>query len=242
MPMDYSASIHDADHPSGASPWGASPAASPHVDRTTFEPVADVVPASPPAFESQISGNGFGAGNDDGGFGSPDHVFRRPVSVTTVSEGDTYTQETEPIEGDSPVDYRQFLDENLAPPQAQDANRLSGDTARASQEQPQPRKPSKPVDKLQAKITGLERAARKDPILRFDVHVGHTAFLLVSLSLSQYSRMNTDQYFKVPNNSVSRRETLTFRIRKAGRTLNICESGSHGSCSTTPSDICWCRH
>lgn len=25
--------------------------------------------------------------------------------------------------------------------------------------------------KLQAKITGLERAARKDPILRFDVHV-----------------------------------------------------------------------
>lgn len=173
--MDYSASIHDADHPSGASPWGTSPTASPRADRTTFGSVAGEPPASPPAFASPISGNGFGAGNDDGGFGSSDHDFRRPGTSSTVSEGDTHTQATEPVEGDGPVDYQQFPDENLAPSPAHDANRLSGDTARASQEQPQLRKPAKPLEKLQAKITGLERAARKDPILRFDVHVGHSA-------------------------------------------------------------------
>lgn len=177
--MDYSASIHDADHPSEASPWGNSPTASPQANQTTFGSIVGESPASPPAFASQISGNGFGAGNDDGGFGSSDHGFRRPGTASTVSETDTQTntQGNEPVEGDGPVDYRQFLDENQAPPQAHDANRLSGDTARPSQDQPPPRKPSKPVEKLQAKITGLERAARKDPILRFDVHVGHNAIL-----------------------------------------------------------------
>lgn len=179
--MDYSASIHDADNPSGASPWGNSPTASPKADRSTFGSVATESPASPPAFASQISGNGFGAANDDGGFGSSDHDFRRPDTASTVSEADTHTQAPEPVEGDGPVDYQQFPDENRAPPQAHDANRLSGDTARPSQDQPQPRKPSKPVDKLQAKITGLERAARKDPILRFDVHVCFTATFSVLL-------------------------------------------------------------
>lgn len=173
--MDYSASIHDSDHPSGASPWGNSPVASPQADRTTFGSVIGEPPASPPGFASHIPGNGFDAGNDDGGFGSSDHDFRRPGTASTVSESDTRTQVTEQVEGEGPVDYQQFPDENLASSQAHDANRLSGDTARASQEQSQPRKPTKPQEKLQAKITGLERAARKDPILRFDVHVGHTA-------------------------------------------------------------------
>lgn len=35
----------------------------------------------------------------------------------------------------------------------------------------QPQPPQGPQYKLQAKITGLERAGRKDPIMRFDVHV-----------------------------------------------------------------------
>jgi hypothetical protein len=35
----------------------------------------------------------------------------------------------------------------------------------------QPQQPQGPQYKLQAKITGLERTGRKDPILRFDVHV-----------------------------------------------------------------------
>lgn len=176
--MDYSASIHDADHPAEASPWGNSPAASPQPSQTAFGTLGGGdPPASPPAFGSQISGNGFGAGHDDVGFGSPDNGFgRRPDTASTAAEGDSQaqTQSSETTEGDTLAGQQRpgaFQDENLSPAQAHDANRLSGDTARASQEQPQARKPSQPQYKLQAKITGLERAARKDPILRFDVHV-----------------------------------------------------------------------
>lgn len=178
--MDYSASIHDADHPAGPSPWGNSPASSPQANRTTFEALAGEPSPSPPTFESQISGNGFAAEHDDGGFGSPDNGFRRPGTASTVSEGDTRVEPTENVTGDGPADQQQFRDENLSPSQAYDANRLSGDTARASQEQSQLRKPTQPIYKLQAKITGLERAARKDPILRFDVHVSLGLYFIVS--------------------------------------------------------------
>lgn len=241
--MDYSASIHDADNPSGSSPWGNSPVTSPQADRTTFGSITGESPAPPPDFASQISGNGFEAANDDGGFGSSDHGFRRPGTASTFSEADTFTQATEPVEGDGPVDDRQFPDENLAPPQAHDANRLSGDTARPSQEQPQPRRSSKPVDKLQAKITGLERAARKDPILRFDVHVGlHSCPPPPKPSLFEWILTVTDQHFKIPNNSVSRRETYAFRICEAGRTSDLRESGSNGPRCPATSDIRWRRY
>lgn len=175
--MDYSASIHDADHP-GASPWGNSPAASPQPNQTTFGTLGGGhPPASPPAFVSQISGNGFEAEHDDAGFSSPDHGFgRRPDTASTAAGSDTQTQTqtAETVRGDTPADQQQpgaFQDENESSPMLHDPNRLSGDTARASQEQAQARKPTQPQYKLQAKITGLERAARKDPILRFDVHV-----------------------------------------------------------------------
>ena len=36
-------------------------------------------------------------------------------------------------------------------------------------------RPNAPQGKLTAKITGLERTGRKDPILRFDVHVSKTS-------------------------------------------------------------------
>lgn len=173
--MDYSASIHDADHPAGASPWGNSPASSPQANRTTFGTIGGDPSESPPVFGSQISGNGFGAEHDDEGFGSPDHGFgRRPGTASTVSEGDTQTLTAESVGGDTPAGQQQPgapNNENVSPSQAQDPSRMSGDTARVSQEQAQARKPIQTQYKLQAKITGLERAARKDPILRFDVHV-----------------------------------------------------------------------
>lgn len=174
--MDYSASIHDAEHPAGASPWGNSPAASPQPNQTTFGTLGGGhPPASPSAFATQISGNGFGPDHDDVGFSSPDHGFgRRPDTASTAAGSDTQTQTTETPRGDTPAGQHQsgaFQDEDESTSMAHDPNRLSGDTARASQEQAQARKPTQPQYKLQAKITGLERAARKDPILRFDVHV-----------------------------------------------------------------------
>lgn len=168
-PMDYSASVHDADHPTGASPWGNSPAPSPQAHRTTFGAVGGEPPVSPPAFGSDVPSNGFAADHEEEeGFGPSDHGFGRPSTSSTVAESDTQTNPPETASGAaSPGQHHG----NVSPLQPHDPNRLSGDTARASQEQPQIRKPTQPVYKLQAKITGLERAARKDPILRFDVHV-----------------------------------------------------------------------
>lgn len=161
--MDYTTSIHDADHPAGASPWGSSPASSPQANRTTFSAGEDP-PASPPVFGSP--GNGFGADHDDSD-------FARPRTASTVSEGDTETGVAEDEEGGIPGQQQPGADndENVSPNQAHDPNRFSGDTARASHEQSQVRKSTQSQYKLQAKITGLERAAKKDPILRFDVHV-----------------------------------------------------------------------
>lgn len=172
--MDYSASMHGDDHAVGASPWGTSPMSSPQASQTRFGAIAGDSPPSP-ALGSQISGNGFGAEQDEGGFGQPGDGFRRPDTASTLSEGDTQAQLSDTEGEDAGGRQHQpdaYQDENLSPSQAHDPNRLSGSTARASQEQAQAqvRKPTGPVYKLQAKITGLERAARKDPILRFDVH------------------------------------------------------------------------
>lgn len=162
--MDYSSSIHDGENPAGASPWGNSPAASPQASQTNFGAIDGPAPASPPVFGA--AGNGFESEQDDGEYG-------RPRTASTVSEDDTQRGETE--DEDSGIHGQQqpgaYNDENVSPSQAQDLNRFSGDTARASQEQAQVRRSTQPQYKLQAKITGLERAAKKDPILRFDVHV-----------------------------------------------------------------------
>lgn len=170
--MDYTASIHDADHPAGASPWGNSPTSSPQADRTTFSAVGGDPPASPPPFGSPS--NGFEGSHDD-------TDFARPRTASTISEGDTETGATEDEEENISAQQQPgaYNDENVSPSQAHEVNRFSGDTARPSDEQPNIRKSTQPQYKLQAKITGLERAAKKDPILRFDVHVSVTGTSLV---------------------------------------------------------------
>lgn len=177
--MDYSSSIHDGENPAGASPWGSSPVASPQASQTTFGAIDGPAPASPPVFGA--AGNGFGEEHDDGEYG-------RPRTASTVSEDDTQTGETEDEESSIQGQQKQqqqsgaYNDENRSPSQAQDVNRFSGDTARASQDQAQVRRSTQPQYKLQAKITGLERAAKKDPILRFDVHVSVVLSSLVFYS------------------------------------------------------------
>ncbi|AEO70875.1 uncharacterized protein THITE_2122709 [Thermothielavioides terrestris NRRL 8126] len=187
--MDYSSSIHDPDHPAEASPWGNSPSSSPRHNRTSYGPLAGEPPASP--FRYPVSNNGL---NDEGGFGASDTEYRRPDTASTVS------QATEPASGEpAPVEpypeQQGFAGEQgpLSPQpesqpqphhdeQHQQAPKPAPGQAQRSQEQQQqqrqqqPRKPPPPQFKLQAKITGLERTGRKDPILRFDVHTNLPAF------------------------------------------------------------------
>ena len=176
--MDYSASIHDAEHPAEASPWGNSPTSSPRPNRTTFNPnITAEPPASPFRFPSQTSSAGL---PDDGGFGAGETEYRRPDTASTDSVADT-AQSTE-AQSDAPTPQgdhgRDFAPGDQGPPpprqgesQQPGHTQHTGERSQQSQEQQQPRRPPQPQFKLQAKITGLERTGRKDPILRFDVHV-----------------------------------------------------------------------
>lgn len=182
--MDYSASINDADHPAGASPWGSSPGSSPQHHRTTFSGANAEPPLSPPRFGSQNSNNGLTHDYDEGGFGASDGEYRRPDTASTVSGTETHVDESasEATRGiPSGSDQQQPFgagerNENVPPSQSQGASRVSGETLKPGQEPPQSRKPAQPLFKLQAKITGLERTGRKDPILRFDVHTNLPKF------------------------------------------------------------------
>ena len=157
--MDYSASIHDADDPAGASPWGNSPSSSPRHNRTAFSGLAGEPPTSPFPYTSQDS-NGL-----DNSVGS--ESFQRPGTATTASETEGEAEEAtvvETEEGDSTAD----IESQPAP--AVEQPQPSQPAVGAAQVQ-QPQKATQPQYRLQAKITGLERTGKKDPLLRFDVYV-----------------------------------------------------------------------
>lgn len=150
--MDYSATINDVEDPA-ASPWGNSPASSPRTSRTGFGNLAGEPPLSPFRGNSQISN---GPGHPAA---APDDIHR-PGTATTASEtGESTISEAEDSHPQADVQRTQ-LEGDHAPSQPSQ-----------HQATEQPRKPAQPQYKLQAKITGLERTGKKDPILRFDVHV-----------------------------------------------------------------------
>lgn len=165
--MDYSASIHDPDHPADASPWGNTPSSPPQHGRSGFgsEP-----PSSP--FRYPGSNNGL---NDEGGFGASDTEYRRPDTASTTSNT-TEPQSNEPAPIEPYPENQGFASphqgpQSPTPQQQQQTGQPEPAQAQRAEERQQPRKPPPPQFKLQAKITGLERTGRKDPILRFDVHV-----------------------------------------------------------------------
>ena len=91
---------------------------------------------------------------DDGGFRSPGFAGDSPAESPRAS--------THP-------DYQQSEEQRQQQQQRQEAQGQG--TPRAQRQVPQ--------YKLQAKITALERTGRKDPILRFDVHVCSPAMILL---------------------------------------------------------------
>ncbi|KAK4450752.1 putative vacuolar protein sorting-associated protein 17 [Podospora aff. communis PSN243] len=182
--MDYSASIHDAEHPAEASPWGNSPGSSPRHNRATFGAIASEPPTSPFGYPAQ---NPQDALTDDGGFGATDPGFRRPDTASTISAAESLPEEgfrSEDAVHSQPQgqENQGFAagDQGPLPPAPQQLGEPPRDFAQqqvqqqaqqqqGQQHQQQARRPQ-PQYKLQAKITGLERTGRKDPILRFDVH------------------------------------------------------------------------
>ena len=174
--MDYSASIHDPEHPVDDSPWGNLPSSPSQQSRTGF--ASNITGLTG---EGDAPGSPFGSSNGlqyEGGFGAGDNEYRRPGTASTVSQT-TEPPSEEPAPAEPYTENQGFPASHQGPlspvpqqqQQQQQPPKPAPEQAQRVHEQHQPRKPPPPQFKLQAKITGLERTGRKDPILRFDVHV-----------------------------------------------------------------------
>ncbi|CCF36611.1 PX domain-containing protein [Colletotrichum higginsianum] len=168
--MDYSASISDE---AGASPWGNSPGSSPRPNQSNFATLGADPSGNPPDSPFPYTPSpGNATPQDQENFGG-EH-YRRPGTASTQSATEVETQDSRTEVGseartsaDSPgPELPQKSQEQGGPPNV-------GGQARQDQ---QPRKPQQPQFRLQAKITGLERTGKKDPILRFDVHTNLPRF------------------------------------------------------------------
>ena len=170
--MDYSSTIHDPENPAGASPWGSSPAASPQHPRTSAFPARDT-PPSPTLYSPNPIGNaGFSHEDIMGGGG-----YNRPESSAgiSVSDSDGRRPDTaESVRSEAESDPQQpYLgqQQRQTPSQPYQTENHRPEPQRYHPAVRQAQQNPGPQYKLQAKITGLERTGRKDPILRFDVHV-----------------------------------------------------------------------
>lgn len=147
--MDYSAITNDPDHPTGSSPWG-----SPRADRSTF-PTSNNndIPSSPLPGQEQSADNG------ESGQDQNDQAADLSAQLQSAQLGDP-----DYLEGQSPFATQQS-------PNAEQRSQLPARYQTGARQNSRPPAPV-PTYKIQAKITGLERTGKKDPILRFDVHVG----------------------------------------------------------------------
>lgn len=140
--MDYSSISHDPDHPTGTDPW-ASPRTS-YPASTTSD-----VPSSPlPPHDADTQP----ADSSEQGVDSPDLSERLQGSHLGNSDY-SVDQAQSPAQQSHPEQPRSQL-----PARYQTGPRQNA------------RQPT-PTYKIQGKITGLERTGKKDPILRFDIHV-----------------------------------------------------------------------
>ncbi|KAH7165612.1 hypothetical protein EDB81DRAFT_259627 [Dactylonectria macrodidyma] len=169
--MDYSSTIHDDDP--GASPWGNSPVSSPTRNAANFNSLTGDAPPPFP-FNSQTSN---GSAQDQ--TASDVEALQRPSTATTASGTDgeirdsqTSTTDSEPAPA-SHSSTAQQQHQQGAPINAEQQSQQVGTESQPGHEQ---QKPSHPQFRLQAKITGLERTGKKDPILRFDVHTNIQRF------------------------------------------------------------------
>jgi hypothetical protein len=166
--MDYSSSINNSEDPAGASPWGSSPVASPRHARTGSYSASSDVPSSPTPFSSNASQQASYSQSDTIG-GS---LYNRPTSsagTESAAESEDHRPDTADSVGIEPEQalaghHQQQQAAAGVQPQRSEPQRYHPGARGSHQQQAS-------QYKLQAKITGLERTGRKDPILRFDVHV-----------------------------------------------------------------------
>ncbi|KAI9691553.1 MAG: Vacuolar protein sorting-associated protein 17 [Bathelium mastoideum] len=169
--MDYSTLPNDPEHPTGSSPW----ASSPQHNRTSFSqaPNNEVPPSPLPPAQSPYSGQYAREHSNYNGGDRP--VSQDAHTDSTSANGTTLVSENSfPHQDDMQQREQQQVEPQPSPYHQQQQPQ---DTAESARQEPQRYRHQKPnarppalQGKLQAKITGLERTGRKDPIMRFDVH------------------------------------------------------------------------
>ncbi|KAF2277984.1 vacuolar protein sorting-associated protein Vps17 [Westerdykella ornata] len=153
--MDYSALPNDPENPGGGDPW----ASSPQHNRTSFaQPPTSDIPSSP---LSPQASSPYTQQSDHYGYIGDQDTSNRPSTASEQGDNASQAPATAP---QSP--RRQQQAQAHGQQGHQQPARYHG-----SRQQPQ-----RPHYKLQAKITGLERTGRKDPILRFDVYTNLPKF------------------------------------------------------------------
>jgi hypothetical protein len=152
--MDYSA--NDPDHPGGVDPWASSPQ---HSRQSSGQPPINDIPSSP--LPPQASP--YGQGSEQYGYMGDQNTQSRP---TTASENGDHPQQPQTPGQNAPQSPHPQQAQQQAPGQGQQPQRYHGNRPQRTQQH----------YKLQAKVTGLERNGKKDPILRFDVYVRCTIY------------------------------------------------------------------
>jgi hypothetical protein len=161
--MDYRSPIQDDEHPAGVSPWG-SPPATPQRNATSYNPISSSQSPTPYQYGGRESSDGFA--QEDPAM----DPFKRPNTASSTASTTEYSPPDQSEPSEPAAQPSASAPQQQLPPQGEPSNNGSSNAPAAQQAQ-QPRRPPGPKYKLQAKLTGLERTGKKDPILRFDVHV-----------------------------------------------------------------------
>lgn len=184
--MDYRSSLADDEHSAGASPWGSPPASPHHQPPAQYGSLASE--ANYGYDTAQDPSNGMQHADLTANAFAQPTTASGPTPATEDAPSQSHEESQQSSFGGPPQQnhsteapgfgagndaaHQQQQQHQYQQQQQQQGQAPEGGMAAGQQgQQPQARKPAYPQYKLQAKISGLERTGRKDPILRFDVHV-----------------------------------------------------------------------
>lgn len=179
--MDYSAINQDPDHPTGASPWD-----SPRADRTTFPAsvTGEIEPSPlPPQEQSPY------------GADQASHPQDSPKRTTDAEDDESDSPDLSERLQSAQLGDPDYVEQPPYATRGQYSHHQKSQTPARYQTGARQHARQAPTWKLQAKITGLERTGKKDPILRFDVHVRHQ----LDESRDSYNKLTSiiDQHSKI---------------------------------------------
>lgn len=171
--MDYSTLPNDPDHPAGTSPWQSSPQLS---GRPSFN-ASESESTQAPYLNSTSQRDSEDYGSDQetvvDGFNPPQYGTAPPPEngINQDSPRKSLRSDGQRLQPHRQPHIRSQHQQQQPPPQKSPGpNRYHGANR-------PPQKQTLPQYRLHAKITGLERTGRKDPVLRFDVHVSSSDHL-----------------------------------------------------------------